>query len=237
MFAKIRNRRFRMKFFLIFLFLFSFTDAEEFTDALFPRADPKVVGEIYQMLKVIDQEFTKEGIPYWIEGGTLLGAYRHGGFIPWDGDADLAYYSKDQERIWALKDKFAEYGFHLAWYPNLIRLHASKERPYPFVDLDGFYDHDKELVHLEFYIARWAFPKAYFLPHELNPLQRVKFGPIELNAPTDMRRYCLTCYGKDCMDYALFKDLSPANRVIEQKVKIVDYSAALYEPVNEQIPL
>lgn len=44
---------------------------------------------ILRMLKIIDLVCKKHQIDYWLEYGTLLGAIRHKGFIPWDHEADI----------------------------------------------------------------------------------------------------------------------------------------------------
>ena len=42
-----------------------------------------------EMLQYIDFVCKKHNIRYWLCSGTLLGAVRHGGFIPWDDDVDI----------------------------------------------------------------------------------------------------------------------------------------------------
>jgi lipopolysaccharide cholinephosphotransferase len=50
---------------------------------------PKIHDKELEMLKEIDRMCSLLGIHYFICYGTLLGAVRHKGFIPWDDDADV----------------------------------------------------------------------------------------------------------------------------------------------------
>ncbi len=52
-----------------------------------------------EMLTEVDRICRKCGIKYNIIAGTLLGAVRHGGYIPWDDDADVALLRPEYEKF------------------------------------------------------------------------------------------------------------------------------------------
>lgn len=55
--------------------------------------------QLLEILKEFDAICTRHQIPYWIDSGTLIGAVRHGGFIPWDDDIDVCVLKRDQARL------------------------------------------------------------------------------------------------------------------------------------------
>ena len=54
---------------------------------------------LLELLREWDRLCKENGITWWLDGGTLLGAMRHGGFIPWDDDLDVCILWKDVPRI------------------------------------------------------------------------------------------------------------------------------------------
>lgn len=70
------------------------------------------------ILKVIDELCRKHGLTYFIDAGTTLGAVRHGGFIPWDDDADVGMPYDDFNRFCELAKTELPEGYSLHDWSN-----------------------------------------------------------------------------------------------------------------------
>lgn len=55
--------------------------------------------KLLSLLCAFDDICRERNITWWLDGGTLLGAVRHKGFIPWDDDLDICILWKDLPRI------------------------------------------------------------------------------------------------------------------------------------------
>ena len=55
--------------------------------------------KMLEILDAFDAICRKHSINYWLACGTLLGARRHGGFIPWDDDLDVTILLSDYKKL------------------------------------------------------------------------------------------------------------------------------------------
>ena len=96
------------------------------TEILFEGRRPLSIEEIhkieYEILKHFRNFCKKNHLRYWLGGGTMLGAIRHKGFIPWDDDVDIFMPDVDYRRFLELYRDSNQYEL----------LNYSKARDYPF---------------------------------------------------------------------------------------------------------
>lgn len=65
------------------------------------------------MVNKFIQVCDKYNLKYWAEGGTLLGAVRHGGYVPWDDDIDLLMMREDYMKFLSVADKEFDYPYYI----------------------------------------------------------------------------------------------------------------------------
>ncbi len=80
----------------------SFYDGEWRDDFFVTGEMKRVWAAQMEMLMFIDDICKRHGIQYYADAGTMLGAVRHKGFIPWDDDLDIAMRREDYEKFFAV---------------------------------------------------------------------------------------------------------------------------------------
>lgn len=87
-----------------------------------------------EILDVVHQICVSNGLKYSLAYGSLLGAVRHGGFIPWDDDVDLMMPRADYERFLTLWEENPPSGIYPAKCSDEPRLYPElyqdSKRPY-----------------------------------------------------------------------------------------------------------
>lgn len=74
---------------------------QELIERYSPEGSPlrKAQHRMVELLLFLDRICKEHGLQYWLDGGTLLGAMRHGGFIPWDDDTDVCMTRRDALKL------------------------------------------------------------------------------------------------------------------------------------------
>lgn len=84
---------------------------------------------LYEILYMVDDFCKAHDIPYFLVGGSLLGAVRHQGIIPWDDDVDIAMTRENYERFITLFHAESVDGY------ELLDLEHTEGYLYPFAKM------------------------------------------------------------------------------------------------------
>lgn len=112
----------------------------------FYRSLPKATGGMRllqlgnaKLLGEFDALCKEHGLTYWIDFGTLLGAFRHDGFIPWDDDVDLGMMRSDVDALMAIVASDSRYSVTVAYdrfvYCRQVRFRYADESLPCFADI------------------------------------------------------------------------------------------------------
>ena len=96
------------------------------------------------LLLIFHRMCHKHGLNYWIEYGTLLGAVRHGSFIPWDDDIDVTMMRDEYDQILPkMQNELKSYGIDLnmSHYLTNLMLSYKREETGLFMDIFPVYEY------------------------------------------------------------------------------------------------
>ncbi|MFB7665924.1 LicD family protein [Kitasatospora sp. NPDC056138] len=197
------------------------------------RTAQPVIDSLYRTYAILDEVLREHEIPYFMTGGTLLGAIRHGGVIPWDDDGDLGVSEADFPRVrqevlpvLARRGIFSSFGRmgNLKIFSGdgrRLRSEGNIGRPrYPIVDIFPWRSfEDRAAFSSPACRERWS--AQWFPAADLDGLVDHPFGPIRLPAPPEAacRVYLARTYGEDWQRRAEVG----YDHVTSQKIKPVSF--------------
>lgn len=166
---------------------------------------PAATGQIrdiqmanFTLLKQLHKFCQENNLGYWLDYGTLLGAVRHKGYIPWDDDIDVGMMMSDYVKVEELFNSAAENSdFYIEKFTSkkgrkFLKL---KHRKCDLLFVDIFpYEDCGEKIH------SICYPNEYHAKTVIFPLGTTEFEKKEFTVPANTDRYLKDLFN-DYMKY------------------------------------
>lgn len=154
----------------------------------------KIFKQLLKILKLWNEMAKECGIGYWACGGTLLGAVRHSGFIPWDNDIDISIMLSDLKKVKKNLDKHPI----LKYYDSMcgLRVYISDDDDDCETVMDIFICDHYNKITINFcgplsdrgnptWWMSEIFPNQQIYGSELHPLKEIAFEDTTIMVPNN----------------------------------------------------
>lgn len=174
------------------------------------------------LLKEIARLLKENGIPFWLDCGSCLGAYRHGGSIPWDWDIDIAVLQNDHDNILHALNSLDPSKYQVQDWSNRLRpktyIRVYNRETRVHLDLYHFAidPETKTLASIlsnevsSFMIESWkirerrfTIPTAYDI---IFPLRPVNFDGVDVYVPNQTKKYLQQRYGENISPVRVYNE-------------------------------
>ena len=174
-----------------------------------------------RMLKIIDYICRKHDLRYWLCSGTLLGAVRHQGFIPWDDDLDICMLREDYNRFIQIAP---------LEFPTDIFLQTQETDPsYDYLPLPCKV-RDKNSLIISEGMENQKYQQGLFI--DIFPTDRYHTGGLSFAMEKCMKSYFR--FITKCLDAKLGKDRSLKNKLISSFEPIFKYLTIIYKKMIQK---
>ena len=152
------------------------------------------LSEHQRLLLMVYKEFfsfcTKNDIQFFAAYGTMIGAIRHHGFIPWDDDIDVFMFRKDYDRFVELRNSIQNDSYKIAVY-------LDGKSPYPFAKFYTTKGTIWEYRQFPFVIGPWV---------DVFPIDEGDIDDVNANTALERLHYTMWKYRK-AISYASWKEI------------------------------
>jgi hypothetical protein len=165
--------------------------------------------ELIVLLNLWNEFSKKNNIHYWACGGTLLGAIRHKGFIPWDNDIDVSIMLSDFNKVKMCLDNHETLSYIECRFGLRIYIENKNVFPYAFPFIDIFLCDYCNKSTIKFcgilstkkkssWLVDEEFPNQYIYKNELYPLKEVEFEDTTIMVP-NIQKCLFRTFSNECL--------------------------------------